>query len=274
MQMQDTGVLPFSDTGFRRTKTAWVLIFLLFAPLAGAQQVVRLDIAKGTADSLARTSIVIDVPLDIANLDFNNPINADQTLLVVARDDADTDLLAAHDAQAADWVAQGYAVESPISFAGIADHANERGVKMGVTLNTAPGAGARVIELEGTIGFNFIDVSSTASTTLESIPMEMDWNSPGAETSIGFVRIEPSWSMSTDDVRYQSYQVISPGAPIISVGVVGGDASAEAREMGMGLEPGMFVMKGEPPRTVDLDVTYAATETKEIPFNLSFGVGF
>jgi hypothetical protein len=43
--------------------------------------------------------------------------------------------------------------------------------------------------------------------------------------------------------------------------------------MGMGLEPGMFVIKGDAPLTVDLEVTYAATETKEIPFKLSFGVG-
>ncbi|MCA1791557.1 MAG: hypothetical protein LC667_17420 [Thioalkalivibrio sp.] len=131
-----------------------------------------------------------------------------------------------------------------------------------------------MIEIEGTIGFNFIDKSKIASTTLESIPMEMDWNSPGVETSIGLIKIEPSSSMSIDGVQYQGYQVVSPGAPIIAVGVAGGDASAEAQEMGMGLEPGMFVIKEEPPRTVDLDVTYAATETREIPFKLSFGVGF
>jgi hypothetical protein len=272
--MQNTGLLSLTNAGVRRTNLASTLLFLLLAPLAGAQEVSRLDIAKGAADSFARTSIDIYVPLDIVNLDFNNPINADRTVLAVARDDSGTDLLAVHEAEAADRVAQGYPAESPISFAGIADYANERDVKVGVILNAVPGAGARVIEVEGTIGFNFIDKSQIASTTLESIPMEMDWNSPGVETSIGLIKIEPSSSMYIDGVQYQGYQVVSPGAPIIAVGVAGGDASAEAQEMGMGLELGMFVIKEDPPRTVDLDVSYAATETQEIPFKLSFGVGF
>lgn len=274
MQMRNAVFLPQGITQFMNTRTACVLLCLLVAPLTQAQQVSRLDIAKEPDGSQARTGINIHIPLDIANLDFNNPINLDRSRLVVARDDSGTDLLAAHEAQAAELVAQGYGTESPISFAGIADYANDRDVTVGVTLNAAPAAGAKVIELEGTIAFSFIDVSSTASTTLESIPMEMEWGSPGVETPIGFVRIEPSASMFIDDVQYQGYQVISPGAPIIAVGVVGGDASAEAREIGMGLETGMFVIKGEPPRTVDLDVTYAATETKEVPLKLSFGVGF
>jgi hypothetical protein len=261
-----------------KTKIVWVLALLLVAPWvapwAEAQQVSRLEIAKGADGSEARTGIDITIPLDIADLDFNNPINPDRTRLAVAKDDSGADLLAAHEALAAEWVAQGYATESAISFAGVADYENNKDVKVGIMLKAAPAAGARVIELEGTIALNFIDASSTASTRLQSIPMEAEWGSPGVETPIGPVRIEPSSSMYMDDVNYQGYQVVSPNAPVISVGVVGGDASAEWQQMGMGLEPGMFVIKGEPPQTVDLDLTYAATETREFPFKLSVGVGF
>lgn len=257
-----------------KIKIVWVLTSLLLAPLAEAQQVSRLEIAKGVDASEARTSIDITIPLDIANLDFNNPMHPDRTRLTIAKDDSGADLLATHEALAAEWVAQGYTAESAFSFAGVADYENNKDVKVGIILKAAPAVGARVIELEGTIALNFIDASSTANTTLQSIPMETEWGSPGVETPIGPVRIEASTSMYIEDVQYQGYQVVSPNAPVISVEVVGGDAAAEWRQMGMGLEPGMFVIKGAPPQTVDLEVTYAATETKEIPFKLSFGVGF
>lgn len=257
-----------------KIKMVWVLTCLSLAPLVEAQQVSRLEIAKGADGSEARTSVDITIPLDVTDLDFNNPMNADRTRLSIAKDDSGADLLAAHEALSAEWVAQGYTAESPFSFAGVADYENNKDVKVGVILKATPAVGARVIELEGTIGLNFINASSTASTTLQSIPIEMEWGSPGVETPIGPVRIEPSSSMYVEDVQYQGYQVASPNAPVISAVVVGGDASAEWQQMGMGLEPGMFVIKGEPPQTVDLDVTYAATETKEIPFRLSFGVGF
>ena len=258
------------------TKIVLILTSLLLAPIAEAQQVSRLEIAKSTDGEEARTSIdiVIQVALDLVNLDFNNPINADQTRLVAVKDDAGGDLLAAHAALNAEWIAQGYATESPISFGGIADYANNRDVKVGIMLKAAPTAAARMIELEGTIALNFIDASSTANTQLKAIPLEMEWGSPGVETAIGPVRIEPASAMSMGDIEYQSYQVVSPNAPVISAGLVGGDASTEWHEMGMGLEPGMFVIKGTPPRTVDLDITYASTEMKEIPLKLSFGVGF
>jgi hypothetical protein len=246
---------------------------MLLVPLAGAQQVSRLEIAKGPDSAEARTSIDLYIPLDITNLDFSNPINADRTRLVAARDDAGGDLLAAHKAIDAEWLEQGFAVESPLSFAGVGDHANEKDVKVGITLKAAPAAGAKMISVEGTVALNFIDASSAKTTTLKAIPTEMAWDSPGMDTPIGPVKIEPGSSMSTDDAHYQGYQVVSPNAPIIAVKVVGGDASEEVQAMGMGLETGMFVIKGDAPQTVDLEVTYAATETREMPFKLSFGVG-
>ena len=255
------------------TRMTWILAALLLAPLAEAQQVSRLEITKAPDGAEARTGIDVYIPLDITNLDFNNPINADRTRLVAVKDDAGGDLLAVHEAINAESLEQGYAVESPLSFAGIADHANDKDVKVGIMLKAAPAAGARVIELEGTVALNFINASNAAKTTLKAIPTETEWGSPGVETPIGPVRIEPASSMSTDDAHYQGYQVVSPNAPIIAVAVVGGDASDEVHAMGMGLEPGMFFIKGDAPQTVDLEVTYAATETREIPFKLSFGVG-
>jgi len=256
-----------------RTKFAWILSTLLLASLANAQQVSRLEIVKGPDSSDARTSIDVYIPLDITYLDFSNPINADRTRLVGVKDDAGGDLLAAHKAIEAEWIEQGYGVESPISFAGVGDHANEKDVKVGITLKAVPALGAKMISTEGTIALNFIDASNAKQTTLKAIPTEMGWDSPGVETPIGLLKIEPGSSMSTDDAHYQGYQVVSPNAPIIAVKVVGGDASEEVQAMGMGLETGMFVIKGDAPETVDLEVTYAATETKEIPFKLSFGVG-
>jgi hypothetical protein len=273
MQIRDTRSLLRQPRRSARFVPASVLGILLLAPLAEAQQVSRLEISKDPGGSEARTSIDIRISMDIAQLDFNTPIDAERTRLVMAKDDSGTDLLAAHEAIQAEWVAQGYAVESPMSFAGVADHTNERDIKVGINLKAAPAAGARKIKLEGTVALNFIDLSKTASTRLESIPIEMEWGSPGVQTPIGLVRIEQSSSMHHDDVVYQGYQVVSPGAPVIAVKVVGGDASEEARSMGMGLEPGMFFLKGTPQQTVDLDVTYAATKTEEIPFKLAFGVG-
>lgn len=85
--------------------------------------------------------------------------------------------------------------------------------------------------------------------------------------------VDARW-MVADGVHYQGYLAVSPDAPVIAVAVVGGDASDEANGMGMGLERGMFVIKGDPPPTVGLEVTYAPRETREFPFKLSFGVGF
>jgi hypothetical protein len=256
-----------------KIKLTWIFASLLLASPALAQQVLRFEVVKGPDGTESRTGIDIYIPLDITHLDFNNPINADRTRLVAVKDDTGGDLLAAHRAIEAEWIEQGYAVESPISFAGVGDYANEKDAKVGILLKAAPTGGAKVISVEGTVALNFIDASSAKNTTLNGIPIEMAWDSLGVDTPIGPVKIEPASSMSTDDAHYQGYQVISPNAPIIAVGVVGGDASAEVRAMGMGLEPGMFIIKGDAPRTVDLEVTYAATETKEIPFNLSFGVG-
>jgi len=273
MRMRIAVFLPKRSMYLMKITKTWILTSLLLVPLAEAQEVSRLEIVKGANGSEARTSIYITIPLDIVNLDFNNPINADQTRLAIAKDDSGGDLLASHEALVAEWVAQGYATESPVSFGGIADHQNDKDIQIGIMLKAAPTAGARVIILEGTIALNFIDASTTGSAKLQGIPMEMEWGSPGVDTPIGPVRIETSSSMSMGDVEYRGYQVVSPNAPVISVAVVGGDASAEWNEMGMGLEPGMFVIKGEPPQTVDLELTYAATATREIPFKLSFGIG-
>ncbi|NHA14676.1 hypothetical protein [Thioalkalivibrio sp. XN279] len=256
-----------------RTKTAWILASLLLAPLAAAQEVSRLEISKPPGGAEALTRIDLYLPADVSSLDFNNPINGERTRLAVAKDDAGGDLLAAHDAVNAEWVAQGYEVESPVSFAGIGDYANNKDVNIGIVLKVAPTSGAKAITIEGTVALNFIDTSSAKKATLKAIPTETAWGSPGVDTPIGPVRIEPASSMFMDDVIYQGYQVMSPNAPVIAVTVVGGDASEEANSMGMGLEPGMFVIKGDAPQTVDLNVTYASTETKEIPFKLTFGVG-
>ncbi|HSM27179.1 MAG TPA: hypothetical protein VK855_03660 [Thioalkalivibrio sp.] len=257
-----------------KTGMAGILGSLLLAPVLSAQEVSRLEIAKDPNGREPRTSIGIHIPVDVSKLDFNNPIDSGRTGLMVAKDDAGGDLLAAHEAINAQWVEQGYEVEMPVSFAGVADYANNQDINVGVVLKAAPKPGAKTITVEGTVALNFIDDSSVKTTVLKSIPTEMEWGSPGVETPIGPVRIEPASSMFVDDIQYQGFQVVSPNAPVIAVGVVGGDASEEANGMGMGLEPGMFVIKGDAPQTVDLDVTYAATETKEYPFKLSFGVGF
>jgi hypothetical protein len=256
-----------------RTKIVWILASLLLAPLAAAQEVSRLEISKSPGGAQALTRIDLYLPADVSNLDFNNPINVERTRLAVAKDDAGGDLLAAHDAVNAEWLAQGYEIESPISFAGIGDYANNKDVNIGIVLKVAPTSGAKALTVEGTVALNFIDASSAKKATLKAIPTETEWGSPGTDTPIGPVRIEPASSMFMDDVIYQGYQVMSPNAPVIAVTVVGGDASEEANSMGMGLEPGMFVIKGDAPQTVDLNVTYASTETKEIPFKLTFGVG-
>lgn len=255
-----------------QTKTICLLAVLL-APLASAQEVSRLEISRGPDGAESRSSIDLYLSLDVSTLDFNNPLDTERTRLAVAKDDAGGDLLAAHEAMNAEWREQGYEVEAPISFAGIGDYAASKDAKVAIVLKAAPATGARVIELEGTVALNFIAAASASKTTLQAMPTASEWGSPGTDTPIGPVRIEPSASMFVDDVQYQGYQVISPNAPVIAVAVVGGDASEEARNMGMGLEPGMFVIKGDAPPTVDLHVTYAATETREIPFKLSFGVG-
>ncbi len=256
-----------------RTTMAWIFASLLLVPLAAAQQVTQIQITKDPTGTESRTRIELYIPADVSNLDFNNPINAERTRLAVAKDDAGGDLLATHDAANAEWVAQGYQTELPISFAGVADYASHKDINIGVALKAAPNSGAKAITLEGTIALNFIDVSSTEQTVLTAIPTETEWGSPGTDTPIGPVRIEPAASMHMGDIRYQGYQVVSPNAPVIAAAVVGGDASEEVHGLGMALEPGVFFLKGEPPQNVDLNITYAATEIKEFPFKLTFGVG-
>ena len=62
-------------------------------------------------------------------------------------------------------------------------------------------------------------------------------------------------------------------AVLVAVTVAGGDATAEAREMGLAIGDNQFVIKGEAPATVDLEVEYASTTTREVPFELEFGLG-
>lgn len=256
-----------------KIKVAWMVAPLLLAPLAEAQEISRLEIAKDPNGAEPRTSIDLYMPVDISNLDVNNPIDAERTRLLVAKDDAGGDLLAAHDAANAEWAAQGYETQGPIGFSGIGDYANNKDVNIGIVLKTVPSPGAKSITIEGTVALNFIDPSSATEASVKAIPIEMAWDNPGVTTPIGLLKIEPASSMVMDDVLYQGYQVLSPTAPVIAVKVRGGDASEEANSLGMGLEPGMFVIKGDPPQTVDLEITYAGSETREFPFKLSFSIG-
>lgn len=256
-------------------KTLILASLMLALPVAQAQQATELEIRKAIGDDEPRIAISINVPTDLAGLDFQTPLDVEQTVLRVVEDDTGHDLLAAHEARKAERAAQGWSSsnDEALRFSGMADPANNQGALLMIQLSAAPATGARTLKVKGTATFNFVDDSSTASAKLEGLPSEMPWDSPGVDTEIGKVIVKPGMNMTMDENRYMGFVVSSPDAPILSVTFLGEDVTAKVREMGMGVGQNEFYVLGEAPATLDVEVEYASTTQREVPFELEFGVG-
>lgn len=252
----------------------FILLFLLITTSALAQQITELRIKKAMPELQDKPSLYVEVyiPMDMTGFGFNNPIDFDQSELTVFQDDAGTDFLAAHQAAQEKLKDRGYSGDDPIfSFGGVADYSAEKDIMLNLQVASATAADATQITIAGNIVFNFISDKEPAVLEVTGVPLEMAYDDPGFETSIGRIKIKGAGSAELGENSYEKFRVVGATAPIVGVEVIGGD-DAEAVKGFWGISPHEFVF-GDLPETVDLKIRYSEFKKITVPLDLKFGLG-
>lgn len=253
------------------TMNAWLAISMaLAAPgVSLAQDVTTLEVRKESADA-QRTLVEIRVPMTLDGFDTDNPMDVEASELSRLTDDQGTDLLALHREQQQALAEQGYTTESALSYAGVADFANNRDIALRVAVDVAPADDARVLTLAGEAMFNFAGDGEPQSTTVADVPLHMPWDSDGFDTSIGPIKVTADGSAEISGVRYQRYTVSGRDNAVVAAAVVGGDDSAAVEFWS--IAPQQFVLE-DPSDTVTLEIDYASVRKVPVAFDLEFSVG-
>ncbi len=257
-------------------KSVLLLLSLsLFNSIAtNAQQVVGLSIQKPVQENYDHTtSTNLYFPMDLTGFDLDNPL--DQKLSVITRftDDTGKDLLQAHKEVLA---SKGY--DQPmINFYGVQDYENNRDFQVAIELLSSPAKGSKQIQVEGMLYLNFAGSGKDKKKKLKNIPVNQPYDSEGFETPIGLVKMQETGSISTDNAEYILFKIIGIDASINSVEVLDGsalDTYKELQSLGMGIEQNEVAFKGEVPETINLSVSYAKIEKREVPIKLDFSIGY
>jgi hypothetical protein len=126
--------------------SAFVLVALLLpllSPISSvAQEAVRIEVRKSIAGSGAQTTVDLYLPMDLAGLNFDNPLDTVLTRLDRFEDDTGRDLLALHRERQRQNMERGFPSPDPVEFRGVGDWANDRDVRLGVTVVDSPAPGA------------------------------------------------------------------------------------------------------------------------------------
>jgi hypothetical protein len=126
--------------------SAFVLVALLLpllSPISSvAQEAVRIEVCKSIAGSGAQTTVDLYLPMDLAGLNFDNPLDTVLTRLDRFEDDTGRDLLALHRERQRQNMERGFPSPDPVEFRGVGDWANDRDVRLGVTVVDSPAPGA------------------------------------------------------------------------------------------------------------------------------------
>jgi hypothetical protein len=94
------------------------------------------------AGSGAQTTVDLYLPMDLAGLNSENPLDMVLTRLDRFEDDTGRDLLALHRERQRQNMERGFPSPDPVEFRGVGDWANDRDVRLGVTVVDSPAPGA------------------------------------------------------------------------------------------------------------------------------------
>lgn len=242
-----------------------------FAATTGAfgQQVTMLEVRKEGGND-HRTKVEIRVPMDLQRLDFDNPMDVEQSTLSVFTDDQGRDLLQIHENQQAKLREQGYHTEPAMSFGGVADYSANKDVELRIAVDAAASDEARMLRLAGKAVLNFAGEGEPETVKIIDVPVEMPYDSEGFASEIGPIIISSDGSAELNDVTYRKFTVSGTENAVIEATLVGGDDSSEVEFWSV--DANQFVLK-EVPEVVTLNIEYAAVRKVPVEFDLEFSVG-
>lgn len=257
-----------STTGFLTS-----ILLILLPLITTAQKVSRLEIRSAIREISSKPYIAVEVyvPMDLSGFAIDNPVDFEKSSITVFQDNTGTDFLALHKKQQGQLRAQGYTANEKIfQFGGVADYGKNKDIKVIFKANAAPAPNATEIKISGTAILNFLRGNENKVTEINNIPVEMEYDSPGIETKLGFIKIEDAGSATIEEDKYQKFRVVGGSTPIVGVEVIGGDDSDKVNMWGMNANE--FIVK-DIPETVSLKISYNSFKKVEVPIDLSFSIG-
>ena len=247
---------------------------LLVAAPASSQQVSQLEIHRNLEGigQQGRTRVEVHLPLDLAGLNLDEPIDKDATRVTSFADDQGLDLLLQHRKVQRSNVDRGYDWITALRFVGIADRRNNRDVKLSVTSSDAPSPAASRLSLSANVVFNFTNDSNRSSVVVEQFPVPDGSGRSRFDSAIGPVSAELAGIAQRNETEWRRFTVTVQGVSILGVKVVGGDDSATMPFAPGDASAGEFVIS-DGRESVDLEITFAGHRKLEFPLNLEFGIG-
>ena len=207
---------------------------------------------------------------DVSKFTLN--LEPEKTRFTKIIDDQGFDLLAAQQKFEVKNKTKGYQVQAlEIRYNSPINSYETPGIFVESRLGVTPSKGAKSVHVEGVVAMiNIAD--GEKKYIVKNVPTKFDWGSPGISTEFGNLIISNNGSSTADGVRFNILWVQAM-QPIVSVTVIGGDDSKEAKEKsGMGVGGDQIIFKTIP-ETVDLEIVVSASEVVEIPFSLIIALG-
>jgi hypothetical protein len=254
--------------------SAFVLVALLlplFSPISSvAQEAVRIEVRKAVAGSGAQTTVDLYLLMDLAGVNFDNPLDTVLTRLDRFEDDTGRDLLALHRERQRQNMERGFPSPDPVEFRGVGDWANDRDVRLGVTVVDSPAPGATRLVMAGEVVFNFAADGEPATSLVENVSLETVFSGRQFDTDIGTLLIQDAGSASVDGSTWHKFRISSAETAIVGASVIGGDDSGEVPFWAVDRNEFVF---GEVPEAVSISIQYLQHRKVAVPLNLEITLG-
>lgn len=241
---------------------------------ASSQEVSQLEIRKSLEQigQHARTRVEIYVPLELAGLNIDDPIDKERTRVTRFSDDQGLDLLLQHRKIQQGNVQRGHAWVPALRFSGIADLRNNRDVKLSIASSDAPSPAASRLILSADVVFNFSDEAERSSTLIGQVPVPGGSGRSRLDSAIGPLSVQMVGSAQLNETEWRRFRVTVPGLSILHVEVIGGDDSDSLPFAFGDGHPGEIVISNDR-KFLDLDITYAGHRKVKVPLDLEFAIG-
>jgi hypothetical protein len=255
-------------------RSAFVLVALLLpllSPISSvAQEAVRIEVRKSIAGSGSETTVDLYLPMDLAGFNFDNPLDTVLTRLERFEDDTGRDLLALHRERQRQNLQRGFPSPDPVVFRGVGDWANDRDVRLGVTVVDSPAPGATRLMMDGEVVFNFAGDGEPATLVVQNVSLDTGFNGRRVDTDIGTLLIQDAGSASVDGSTWHKFRISSAETTIVGASVIGGDDAGAVPFWA--LDPNEFVF-GEVPESVSISIQYLQHRKVAVPLNLEITLG-
>jgi len=254
--------------------SAFVLVALLLpllSPISSvAQEAVRIEVRKSIAGSGAQTTVDLYLPMDLAGFNFDSPLDTVLTRLDRFEDDTGRDLLALHRERQRQNMERGFPSPDPVEFRGVGDWANDRDVRLGVTVVDSPAPGATRMIMTGEVVFNFAADGKPSTMVVENVALDLGFNGRRVDTPIGALWIQDAGSASVDGSIWHKFRISSAETAIVGASVIGGDDAGTVPFWA--LDRNEFVF-GELPEAVSVSIQYLEHRKVTVPLELEITLG-